>query len=159
MITDVEQILDMITNGKPLTEQGVLDLEKQIDAHTDKEHKATIDLAFQTQKLLNYIKEIQNTSFSTLSKEDQQNQLTSLVEEKISAFRDEIENKRNIINKLEEQELNARLQINTLSNEIKSKSLKITNLENKLGEVKDDDTHMSLKELKTQNDSLKTTLN
>lgn len=93
-----------------------------------------------------------------MSKEDQHNQFTTQVEEKIVEFKNEIENKRQIINKLEDQELTARSQINILSNEIKSKSQKIRELESKLGDIKDEDSNMSLKELKIQNESLKAKL-
>jgi len=101
---------------------------------------------------------MQNASFTSNSREDQHHQLTQLVEEKIVEFKQEIENKRQMINKLEEQELQAKIKINSLSNDIKNKAEKIRELESKVGVMKDDESNMSLKELKIQNESLKSQL-
>lgn len=97
---------------------------------------------------------MQNASFSSNSREDQHHQLTQMVDE----FKQEIETKRQMINKLEEQELQAKIKINSLSNDIKNKAEKIRELESKVGVMKDDESNMSLKELKIQNESLKSQL-
>jgi len=101
---------------------------------------------------------LQNVSASSIGKDDQQIQINSLVEEKITVFKNDIENKINKINTLEEQELKAKTQINLLSNEIKLKAAKIKELEAKVGEIKDNESNMSLKELQTQNGNLKSKL-
>lgn len=158
MVTDIEQVLLLINKGEPVTEASLKDLCEKIDEQTDNETKVTIDLALQTQKLLKQLKELQNISASSIGKDDQQIQINSLVEEKITVFKNDIENKINKINTLEEQELKAKTQINLLSNEIKLKAAKIKELEAKVGEIKDNESNMSLKELQTQNGNLKSKL-
>lgn len=56
---------------------------------------------------------------------------------------------------MEKDELNAKVQINSLSNEIKLKSEKIRELESKIGNVRDKESNLTLKELQDQNSELK----
>ena len=94
-------------------------------------------------------------SNSNISKDDQQEKPTLLVEVKIKEFKEEINEKCKKINDLERKELEALTTIAVLSNEIKEKSNKIVNFESNLSSMTDIETGLSVKELKVQNENQK----